>query len=214
MGSSGVSRSRATVAALAAAAGAIAVISLTTRAPTMTQPSDTPTPAQGARFEQKVDAIVRQAETGAPDGSLTPLLEREINAFLMFQGASRLPAGITDPVVRIGAADTVSVEAVVDLDAIKRERDGGWLDPLQYLSGRIPVVASAVVRSANGAARIVVQSVTVGGVPVPVQVLHELVRHYTRTPESPDGTRLDAPLPLPYRITELRLSPGRAVIVQ
>ena len=59
-----------------------------------------------------------------------------------------------------------------------------------------------------------IQSVNVAGIPVPVQVLHQLVRHFTRTVDHPDGTRLDEPIPLPYRITELRLSPGQAVIVQ
>ena len=55
---------------------------------------------------------------------------------------------------------------------------------------------------------------TIGGIPVPVQVLQEVVRHFTRTPEQPAGSRLDEPIPLPYGITELRLLPGLAVIAQ
>ena len=63
-------------------------------------------------------------------------------------------------------------------------------------------------------AQVDIHSVSVAGVPVPVQVLSEMVRYFTRTPVQPDGTRIDAPIPLPYRITELQLSPGLAVIVQ
>ena len=40
------------------------------------------------------------------------------------------------------------------------------------------------------------------------------MRYFTRTPDQPAGTRLDTPIPLPYGITELRLSPGLAVVVQ
>ena len=216
----GLPRHRATAAVVAAAlrrtaaTGAMAGVGLATLVATAVQSSDTPTPEDGARLEQKIISIVRHADTRAPEARLTPFLEPEINAFLMFQGASQLPTGITDPVLRIGEADLVSGEAVVDLDVVRQQRDGGWLDPLQYLSGRISVAASATVRSGNGIAQVSIQSVTVGGVPVPIQVLRELVRHYTRSVDDPDGTQLDEPIPLPYRITELRLSPGLAVIVQ
>ena len=197
-----------------AATGTMAGIGLATLVATAVQSSDTLTPKDGARLEKKISAIVRHSDTGAPEARLTPLLESEINAFLMFQGASQLPTGITDPVLRIGEAGLVSGEAVVDLDVVRQQREGGWLDPLQYLSGRISVAASATVLSGEGMARVNIRSVTVSGVPVPVQVLLELVRHYTRSVDDPDGTRLDEPIRLPYRISELRLSLGRAVIVQ
>jgi len=197
-----------------AATGTMAGIGLATLVATAVQSSDTLTPKDGARLGQKISAIVRHSGTGASEARLTPLLESEINAFLMFQGASQLPTGITHPVLRIGEEGLVSGEAVVDLDVVRQQREGGWLDPLQYLSGRISVAASATVRSGEGMARVNIRSVTVSGVPVPVQVLRELVRHYTRSVDEPDGTRLDEPIPLPYRISELRLSLGRAVIVQ
>ncbi len=115
---------------------------------------------------------------------------------------------------RIGDGGLVSAVAIVDLDVIRQQRSRGWLDPLQYLAGRLRVTASGTIRSGGGVAQIDIQAVTVAGIPVPVQVLHELVRHFTRTVDHPDGTRLDEPIPLPYRITELQLSPGQAVIVQ
>ena len=105
-------------------------------------------------------------------------------------------------------------DAIVDLDVIRQQRERSWLDPLRYLAGRLPVAATGRVRSGNGDAQVEVQSVEVAGVPVPASVLQELVRHFTRTGANPDGTRLDQSIPLPYGITELRLSPDQAVVVQ
>ena len=197
-----------------AAAGVVVGIALAAVGAGETQPSETLTPEGGARLEHKLITILRHADTESPEARLTPLLEPEINAFLRFQGASQLPTGITTPTIRIGDAELVSAEAIVDLDMIRQQRARGWLDPLQYLTGRLRVTASGTVRSGGGVAQVDIQSVTVAGIPVPAQVLHELVRHFTRTIDHPDGTRLDAPIPLPYRITELQLSPGQAIIVQ
>ena len=202
------------VARRIAAAGAVVGIGVATLVAGATQPSDTLTLDDGARLERKLTSILGHADTESPEARLTLLLEPEINAFLKFQGASQLPTGVTEPIVRIGDAGLVSAVAVVDLDLIRQQRSRGWLDPLQYLGGRLRITASGRVRSGAGVAEIDVQSVTVAGIPVPVQVLHQLVLHYTRTVAHPDGTRLDEPIPLPYRITELQLSPGQAVIVQ
>ena len=197
-----------------AAAGAVVGFGLGTLTAGTMQPSDTLITEDGARLEEKLASILVHADTEAPDARLTPLLEPEINAFLKFQGAAQLPTGITEPRVRIGEGELVSAEAIVDLDVIRRQRVRGWLDPLQYLAGRLRVTATGTVRSGEGVAQVDIQSVTVAGIPVPVRVLHELVRYYTKTADHPAGTGLDQPFPLPYRITELRLSVGQAVIVQ
>ncbi len=197
-----------------AAAGVVAGSALAALGAGEMQPSNPVTVENGAKMEHKLISILGHADTESSEARVTPLLEAEINAFLRFQGASRLPTGITTPTVRIGAAELVSAEAIVDLDVIRQQRERNWLDPLQYLTGRLRVTASVTVQSGGGVARIDVQSVTVAGISVPMLVLQELVRHFTRTLDHPDGTRLNEPIPLPYRITELQLSPGQALIVQ
>ena len=197
-----------------AAAGVVAGSALAALGAGEMQHADPLTLEDGARLEHKLISILGHADTESSEARVTPLLEPEINAFLRFQGASSLPTGITTPTVRIGAAELVSAEAIVDLDVIRQQQARTWLDPLRYLTGRLRVTASGTVRSGGGVARIDIQSVTVAGIPVPVLVLQELVRHFTRTLDHPDGTRLDGPIPLPYRITKLQLSPGQAVIVQ
>ena len=197
-----------------AAAGVVAGSALAALGAGEMQHADPLTLEDGARLEHKLISILGHADTESSEARVTPLLEPEINAFLRFQGASSLPTGITTSTVRIGAAELVSAEAIVDLDVIRQQQARTWLDPLRYLTGRLRVTASGTVRSGGGVARIDIQSVTVAGIPVPVLVLQELVRHFTRTLDHPDGTRLDGPIPLPYRITKLQLSPGQAVIVQ
>ena len=195
-------------------AAVVAAVGLTTLAAGETQSPDTLALEAGAEMERKLLVILRNADTEAPDTRLTPLPVPQINAFLEFQGASQLPTGITEPALHIGDARMVSAEATIDLDLIRQQRARGWLDPLQYLAGRLPVTAAGTIRSGAGSAQLDVHSVTVAGIPVPAAVLYELVSYFTRTADHPEGTRLDQPIPLPYRIIELRLSPGQAVVVQ
>ena len=168
----------------------------------------------GAQLEQQLNAVARHASVPATKPRLTQLPEQQLNAFLRFQGARHLPSGITDAAVRIGSDDSLTVEAVLDLDAIRNSRPREWSDPFRYLGGQLTVRATGRAHSGNGVATVEVESVVVAGIPMPVQVLQEVVRHYTGTPERPDGTGLHDPIPLPYRIVEVRLSPGLAVIVQ
>ncbi len=183
-------------------------------APAWAQAPDTLTEEFGARLEQKIDAILRYAVTEADETRLTTLLEPEINAYFRFQGAAQMPDGITDPTIRILDDLQVTVDAVIDLDAIREQRSRTWLDPLSYLGGRLPVFASGTVSATNGAAQVKIERITINSVSMPVQVLEELVGYFTRTPNNPQGTQLDQPIPLPYGITELRQTRGRAVIVQ
>lgn len=170
--------------------------------------------ALGAQLEAKIGAILRHAEAPSREARLTTLLEPEINAYLQFQGSPLLPDGLTDPTIHIENSRQVVVDAIIDLDTIREQRQRSWLDPLLYLGGRMPVVARGTVTSANGAAQVSIEQITISGVPMPVQVLQELVGYYTRTPDQPEGTRLDQPIPLPYGISELRLAAGEVVIVQ
>ena len=170
--------------------------------------------AAGARLEQKLYDVIRQASAVDGKVSLIRLPQTEINAFLAHQAVPRLPIGITQPSVEIGAGDLVSAKAIVDLTAIREQKERTWVDPLRYLGGQLLAVASGEIRSRNGLALLDIHSVTVSGIPVPTTVLQEVVSFYTRTAGRPEGTRLDEPMPLPYRISELQFSPGLIVVVQ
>ena len=167
-----------------------------------------------ARLEAQLITIGKY-EPVASDGPVFTLLpEHQINAFLKFQGADRLPNGISDARVEIGSDSLLTVEAVLDLDLIRNSRPRHWLDPIRYLGGRLAVSASGRARSGAGVATLEVESVTVGGIAMPVRVLEEIVHHYTRRQQHLQEGGSTGPIHLPYRIREIRLSPGLAVVVQ
>jgi hypothetical protein len=109
----------------------------------------------------------------------------------------------------------VSARAVVDLDAVRRAKSSSsLLDPTSYLTGRLPVTASGVLRASNGVGRLTLESSSVGGVPVPKLLLQEIVSYYSKTAEKPSGIGLDDPFALPARIREIQVERGQAIIVQ
>jgi hypothetical protein len=58
------------------------------------------------------------------------------------------------------------------------------------------------------------QSASLSGIPLPKSFLQELVTFYSRTPDSPEGIRLDDPFELPASIRQIEIGPGQAVVVQ
>lgn len=172
------------------------------------------TAKDGASLEAKLARVFENGAVELKQRRLTTVLEREVNAYLRFQAAQQLPRSLTEPNLTIEGDGRVLGRAIIDLNELREARPRGWLDPLGYLSGRLSVLATGVLRTANRVGRFEVQAVSVGGVPVPKTVLLELVSYYSRSPEDPDGFDLESPFELPYRIREVRIDKGRAVIVQ
>ena len=176
-----------------------------------------PLKADADQMAAKIARIQAIAQSPAEPGRApvrTVLTEAEINAYLFWNGDEVLPIGLTDPRIRLAGDGHVSANAVVDLTAIRNQRERGWLDPLAYVGGQMPVVASGVVRTRDGLATIELGTVTIGGVEVPRSVLQELVSYYTRSAESPGGVSLDAPIAMPAAIREVTVGKGEAVVIQ
>ncbi|MFB3854569.1 MAG: hypothetical protein ACE148_12190 [Vicinamibacterales bacterium] len=169
----------------------------------------------GERFEKKLALIVRQAEIRPGAVRRTAITENEVNAYFAHQGRDLVPAGIVEPHVTIVGDGRLAGRAIVDLDAVrKKQSSGGWFDLTSYLTGRLPIAATGVLRTRNGVAWLDVQAVQVAGVTVPKQLLQQLVTHYSRTPDMPEGLNLDDPFSLPAGIREILVRRGEAVIVQ
>lgn len=170
-------------------------------------------PDDGQRLLNKVAEISRREN--APAGASDPVIihQREINAYLRFQAAPEIPSGVTDPHIALQESGAVGVRATVDLSALRDARARGPFDPLRYLGGRLPVTADGVVRTQDGIAHVDVESVTVGGFPMPSSVFAELVRYYSRSEQYPAGVDVTEPFDLPYRISELRVEHERVVVV-
>ena len=167
-------------------------------------------------FDGKIAQIVRRG-AGPDSGSMlrTQVAEDELNSWFMYRSQAYLPDGLTQPQVTLLGDGGLTAQAIVDLDAVasRGSSDGGF-DPLSLLGGRVPVTVTGVLQSADGVARLDVQTVLVSGFPVPVAVLDELASYYSRTPELPLGVRLNDAFELPAGIQRIDVGPGQATVVQ
>jgi hypothetical protein len=168
-----------------------------------------------ARLRVKVDAIDRNARSVRPVSLTTRISEREVNSYLAYDAVSQLPAGFTEPRIVVLPDLKLSGTATIDLDAVRKARHAtGWLDPLSYLGGTVPVSVSGRLTSSKGQARFDLDRATVGGVTVPKTLVQQLVTFYTKAPDNPRGLNLDDPYPLPARIQQIDIRPGEAVVRQ
>ena len=172
-----------------------------------------------ARFQSKLIKIVelgnapaRAAKPAQP--RTTPVSDAEVNSYLRYLAADQIPVGIVEPVLNAVGEGRVTGRAVVDLDAVRKQKQRGWLDPVGYLSGRMPVSAAGRLITKDGKGQFQLESADISGVAVPKAVLQELVSYYSRTPENPAGIDMDAPFELPARIREIRVGTGASTIVQ
>ncbi len=168
-----------------------------------------------ALLKAKVSAITAFAERPSRQSRRTTVTETELNAYLLYDVGTNLPVGVIEPALTIVGAGRVSARAVVDLDAVRKDRKPtSLLDPLTYLSGRLPITATGVLTTSDGVGRLSLESTAISGIPVPKIVLQEIVGYYSRTPEKPAGINLDDPFALPARIREIQVERGQAVVVQ
>ncbi|OFW03570.1 MAG: hypothetical protein A3H96_20255 [Acidobacteria bacterium RIFCSPLOWO2_02_FULL_67_36] len=169
------------------------------------------------RFRAKLDRILQVGSTPAGKRTpplTTPLTDVEVNSYLRYGAGAQIPTGIVEPTLNALGNGRVGGRAVVDLDAVRKQKPRGWLDPMGYLTGRLPVTATGRLTTGKGVGRFQLEAAAISGVPVPKAVLQELLGYYSRTPEDPDGINMDDPFELPSRIREIRVGTGTATVVQ
>ena len=168
------------------------------------------------RFEGKLTRIVAFGnEKRARAGSLsTPISEAEVNAYFEYSAKGQVPPGIVEPRLNALGEGRVGGQAVVDLDAVRKQKQRGWLDPMAYLTGSLPLTASGLLITKDGVGRFQLESAQISGVSVPKSLLQELLAYYSRTPENPRGISMDDPFELPAHIREIRVDRGQATILQ
>ena len=178
------------------------------------------TQAEADRFQGKLNRILELGKVGtdqrakAAAQTSTQLTDAEVTAYLRHNAKNQVPVGIVEPTLIALGDGRVGGRAVVDLDAVRSQRQRGWLDPLAYLTGRLPLSATGVLVTQDGVGRFQLESAEISGVTVPKSVLQELLSHYSRTPQDPDGINMDDPFELPSRIREIRVGKGDAVVIQ
>jgi hypothetical protein len=165
---------------------------------------------QADSFAKKL-AIIRQHEADSPKTSRrTTVTEGELNSWFVYRAQPLLPAGVKDPrVTAVGNGKMLGV-VTVDLDDIAKNQSGLW----KLVGGRVPVSLSGVLRTRDGRGQFDLHSAEISGVPLPKFLLQEIVTHYTRGEDRPNGIRLDEPFTLPAAIKQIDVAQGQAVVVQ
>jgi hypothetical protein len=145
----------------------------------------------------------------------TAVTEAEVNGYLAHEMADDFPAGVVSPSVTLHGSGRVTGRAVVDLDRVRQQSGAtSILNPMRYLTGRLPVTGTGMLRTVEGRAQFLFESANVSGVPVPKVVLQQIVGYYSRSERFPSGVSLDDPFDLPAGIREIEFGSGRAVVIQ
>ena len=167
------------------------------------------------RFQGKLSRILTLGNTPRPNArQSTPVSDVEVNAYLRYNAANQIPPGIVEPTLTALGEGRVSGRATVDLDAVRKQKQRNWLDPLAYLTGSLPLSARGLLITKDGVGRFQLESAEISGVTIPKTVLQELLSYYSRTPENPAGINMDDPFELPARIREIQVGRGLATVVQ
>jgi hypothetical protein len=169
------------------------------------------------RFQSKLTKIVEFGNAPALKNSKsrsTTISDAEVNSYFKYLAADQVPTGIVDPMLNAVGEGRVAGRAVVDLDAVRTQKKRSWLDPLGYLTGRLPVTASGILITKDGKGQFQLQSAEISGVTVPKTVLQELLSYYSKSKENPEGINMDAPFELPAKIREIRVGTGTSIVVQ
>ena len=173
------------------------------------------TKRDAASLKQKVATITAHGETSSKVARRTIVTENEVNSYLVYEAGPQIPVGVVDPSITVVSPGRLSGRAIVDLDAVRKQKaPTSLLDPMNYLMGRLAVTAVGTLKTADGVGRFELESSSVGSIPIPKILLQEIVGYYSRSPEKPSGISLDDPFPLPARVREIQVDRGQAIIVQ
>ena len=175
------------------------------------------TKQEADRFQSKLVRIVEagnRPRAKADSALTTQMTDAEVTAFLRHNARDQVPVGIVEPTLTALGDGRVGGRAIVDLDAVRGQKQRGWLDPLSYMSGRLPLTATGRLITQDGVGRFQLESAEISGVTIPKTLLQELLSYYSKSTEDPDGINMDDPFELPSRIREIRVGKGEAMVIQ
>lgn len=181
------------------------------------------TPAGGRnrdaeKMGRSVAAIMTRSVTPPGKGTAsrlrTTFSDTELNAWLVADGKENVPVGIVSPRVTFTGPGKIAFKGVLDLDAVRKSRERGWLDPFAYLNGFMEFAMVGSLSGVGGQGTFDVDSATLGNVSVPKVLLQELISYYSKSPEFPGGITLGKPFALPASVRDIIIARGSATVVQ
>ena len=170
---------------------------------------------QGDRLERKIEEIAKNGSTEPVRPKKILMPEVEVNSYINFNVKEKIPRGLANPQISGLGNGNLAGRIFVDLDEFKRQRgSGGIMDPLNYISGQVPLTARGVLRAAGGKGQFQLISAEIHRIPIPKALVQELVTFFSRTQENPRGINIDEPFNLPAKIREVIVNQGEAIVVQ
>ena len=167
--------------------------------------------AQADSFAKKIAIINQHAEQSGKSSRRTTLTEAELNSWFMYRAQPLLPEGVKDPKVVAMGNGRLMGTVIVDLEDVGKSRSS---EVLKYVGGRVPITLNGILRTKDGRGQFDLQSAQISGIPLPRFLLQEIVSHYTRDDDRPNGIRLDDPFALPASIKQIDVGQGQAVVTQ
>ena len=169
---------------------------------------------QADAFAKKIAIIKQHADRSATTPRRTTVTEGELNSWFVYRSQPLLPVGVKDPQVTVIGSGKLLGVVTVDLDEVGKSKANDGSGAWKLLGGKLPITLSGVLRTKDGRGTFDLQSASLSGVPLPKFLLQEIVAHYTRTEDHPQGIRLDDPFALPSGIKQIDVGMGQAVILQ
>jgi hypothetical protein len=178
-----------------------------------------PAPARADLSWEQADALARKLEAlqATPrDGRgarRVLVTQGELNSYLNLTLGPELPPSVADLEVRLEPGDRLSAGALVDLDAVRSQvQVEGAFNPLNLLSGRVPVELRGRLQNGNGVGTLDLEDVRLGGFRLPKSLVAQLVASSTRSASSPQGFDIEAPFRLPWKVKRVRIGAGQATL--
>jgi hypothetical protein len=173
------------------------------------KPSKSEVSAKAARsLQQKKDAIKNadvdpQHKSGSRSVELS---EGELESYLLFSLKDEIPAQVDSADVQLGR-DTVALDTQITFAS--NPTGNPVTDALVGGTHNLFVKGKFVAQKSRG--KFDLQEVRVDGIPVPNVLIQALIKKYV-IPKYPD-VDLNEPFDMPWGIEELRIEPGKAIVV-
>lgn len=165
------------------------------------------------RLQEKLEELAENsARSPVPPKNLA-FAEDEVNLLVARYLKENAPQAIGEPQVTIQSEARLVARVLVDVDEFKRNRKRNS-GPLNFLSGRVPVIVRGEVTGQNGRGQFRLQSAEVNGFTLPRALVLELLANHTRTRDFPQGFDIEKPFELPLKIREMGLRPGEVWVSQ
>jgi hypothetical protein len=165
--------------------------------------------------QEKLQRIVENGSKSPVPPGTTVFSEDEVNELLRVEMREFIPDGLSDPYIKLIGSNAFLGRAVADLDEYKRRRkQRGGLDPLQFLTGRLPVTARGLLYTRDGRGQVILQAADVNGIPLPPALVREMINALSRSEQHPNGYDIERPFALPAEIRAIAIHSKQAVVIQ